>query len=253
MDIRKGNRNSEIKISYFQGYCLSRDCFYQDLMQIDTSAYTHLHFGFAILTPEFDIEVGDKLSTYMFNRFKLVEGAKRILSFGGWAFSTKPEAYMILRNGVRPANQLTMATKIANFIKEHDLDCVNTDWEYPGAPDLPTFDPGTEEDGPSYLAFLVILKNLLPGNSVTIAAPASYWYLKQFPIAQISKVVDYIVYIFYNLHRQGDAHNSNSQEGCDTGNCLRSQSTCETWQSLAMITKAGVPGKKVVVGVSSYG
>lgn len=38
------------------------------------------------------------------------------------------------------------------------------------------------------------------------------------------------------------------------GNCLRSQvNLTETKQSLAMVTKAGVPGKKVVVGVTSYG
>ncbi|BCS17279.1 uncharacterized protein APUU_10107S [Aspergillus puulaauensis] len=118
-----------------------------------------------------------------------------------------------------------MATKIADFIKDHDLDSVDIDWEYPGAPDLPTFNPGTEEDGLNYLVFLVVLKNLLPGKSVAITTPASYWYLKQFLI-----------------------------EGCETGNCLRSQvNLTETRQSLVMITKAGVPGNKVVVGVTSYG
>lgn len=123
-----------------------------------------------------------------------------------------------------------------------------------GAPDLPENDPGSAEDGPNYLAFLVVLKNLLPGKSVSIAAPASYWYLKQFPIAQISKIVDYIVYMTYDLHGQWDAQSGDSQEGCNTGNCLRSQvNLTETRQSLAMITKAGVPGNKVVVGVTSYG
>ncbi|KAL4746146.1 hypothetical protein BDW72DRAFT_207592 [Aspergillus terricola var. indicus] len=131
-----------------------------------------------------------------------------------------------------------MATKIADFIKEHDLDGVDIDWEYPSAPDLPDFDSGTEEEGPNYLAFLVVLKNLLPSKSVSIAAPSSY-----------CKVVDYIVYMTYDLHGQWDAHNSNSQEGCDTGNCLRSQvNLTETKQSLAIITKAGVPGEEVVVG-----
>jgi GH18 family chitinase len=52
------------------------------------------------------------------------------------------------------------------------------------------------------LAFLAILKNLLPGRTVAIAAPASYWYLKQFPIKEISRVVDYIVYMTYDLHGQ---------------------------------------------------
>lgn len=77
--------------------------------------------------------------------------------------------------------------------------------------------------------------------------------MKQFPIKDIAKVTDYIVYMTYDLHGQWDAHNSNSQEGCATGNCLRSQvNLTETRQSLAMITKAGVPGEKVIVGVTSY-
>lgn len=58
----------------------------------------------------------------------------------------------------------------------------------------------------------------------------------------------------YDLHGQWDAHSNYTQEGCDTGNCLRSHvNLTETRQALAMITKAGVPGNKVVVGVSSYG
>jgi GH18 family chitinase len=46
----------------------------------------------------------------------------------------------------------------------------------------------------------VVLKNLLRDKSVSIAAPGSYWYLKGFPIAKISKVVNYIVFITYDLH-----------------------------------------------------
>ncbi|RAH55255.1 chitinase [Aspergillus piperis CBS 112811] len=254
MDVVKGSGSGDVKIAYYEGYCLSRKCLFQDASQIDTSQYTHLHFGFGTLTDSWEVETGDTLSTYNFGEFKRITGAKRILSIGGWDFSTMPETYKIFRNGVKPANRLTMATNIANFIKDNDLDGVDIDWEYPGAPDLPENDPGTEEDGPNYLAFLVVLKNLLPGKSVSIAAPASYWYLKQFPIKDMARIVDYIVYMTYDLHGQWDAHNSNSQEGCDTGNCLRSQvNLTETKQSLAMITKAGVPGAKVIVGVTSYG
>ncbi|KAL4938844.1 hypothetical protein BDV06DRAFT_231514 [Aspergillus oleicola] len=254
LDVVQGSGSGEIKIGYYEGYCLSRKCLYQDALQIDTSLYSHIHFGFGTLTADYQVEVGDVLSTYQFHEFKKISGAKRILSFGGWEFSNSDATYKIFRTGVRPENRLTMATNIANFIKEHDLDGVDIDWEYPGAPDLPVYDPGTEDEGPNYLAFLVVLKNLLPGKSISIAAPSSYWYLKQFPIEQMSKILDYIVYMTYDLHGQWDAHNSNSQEGCETGNCLRSQvNLTETKQSLAMITKAGVPGEKVIVGVTSYG
>ena len=50
----------------------------------------------------------------------------------------------------------------------------------------------------------MILKNLLSGSgkSISIAAPSSYWYLKGFPIAEMSLIVDYIVYMTYDLHGQ---------------------------------------------------
>jgi GH18 family chitinase len=90
--------------------------------------------------------------------------------------------------------------------------------------------------------------------SVSIAAPASYWYLKQFPIKDMSEVVDYIVYMTYDLHGQWDYGNKFAQEGCDDGNCLRSHvNLTETEYTLAMITKAGVNANKVAVGIASYG
>lgn len=37
---------------------------------------------------------------------------------------------------------------------------------------------------------------------MSIAAASSYFYLKNFPIEKISKVVDYIIYMTYDLHGQ---------------------------------------------------
>lgn len=98
-----------------------------------------------------------------------------------------------------------------------------------------------------------------PARSVSIAAPASYWYLKGFPIKEIAKVVDYIVYMTYDLHGQvstsysgsaasaerpgltlplqWDSQNKNAQEGCPSGMCLRSQvNLTETMSSLVMVS-----------------
>ncbi|KAI0868461.1 hypothetical protein GGS24DRAFT_482282 [Hypoxylon argillaceum] len=243
------------RIAYFQGYNLDRPCLYMDSSQIDTSKYTHLHYAFATLSSAYDVVIGNQLSSYEFLKFLNIKGPKRILTFGGWDFSTNPQTYQIFRNAVTAANRLTVAQKIADFINRNDLDGVDIDWEYPGAPDIPGIPPGTKDDGTNYLAFLVILRNLLgPNKSLSIAAPSSYWYLRGFPIDQIADVVDYVVFLTYDLHGQWDAGNAYTNPGCPTGNCLRSGvNRTETINSLSLITKAGVPSNKVVVGVTSYG
>jgi hypothetical protein len=50
-------------------------------------------------------------------------------------------------------------------------------------------------------------------------------------------VVDYIVFMTYDLHGQWDAANQFSQEGCPTGSCLRSHvNLTETMTALAMVS-----------------
>ncbi|KAK8054957.1 glycosyl hydrolase- family 18 [Apiospora rasikravindrae] len=91
---------------------------------------------------------------------------------------------------------------------------------------------------------------------MSFAAPASFWYLKQFPVKDMAKLVDYIVYMTYDLHALGqwDYGSKWAQDGCETGSCLRSHvNLTETMLTLAMITKSGEPTKQIAVGVSSYG
>tara|TARA_R110002060_G_scaffold65660_1_gene74670 strand:+ start:625 stop:951 length:327 start_codon:yes stop_codon:yes gene_type:complete len=106
-----------------------------------------------------------------------------------------------------------------------------------------------------YYNTLVQLKSKLgSGKSVSFAAPASYWYLKAFPIELMGAALDYIIYMTYDLHGQWDYGNKWTSSGCTTGNCLRSHvNLIETTNALSMITKAGVPSNKVVLGVVSYG
>ncbi|KAI5301332.1 hypothetical protein KEM55_003850, partial [Ascosphaera atra] len=255
-DIVPGDSSITTKrIAYYEGYSLgSRECLYQDITQLDLSRYTHVHFSFATLTADYKPLIGDKYAQFEFQLFKQLIGVKRILTFGGWEFSTSPSTYNIFREGVKPANAHVMATNIADFIKQHDLDGVDIDWEYPGAPDIPGIPASDKDEGNNFKNFLILLKDLLKDKSVAIAAPSSFWYLKNIPIEEIGSVVDYVVLMTYDFHGQWDAGNRYSQEGCPSGMCLRSHvNMTETLTSLSMITKAGVASQKVVVGVTSYG
>ncbi|KAH6688814.1 hypothetical protein BKA61DRAFT_565392 [Leptodontidium sp. MPI-SDFR-AT-0119] len=247
------------KIGYFEAFNWDRICLNMDVTDIDTSEaslFTHIHLAFASITDDFQVDVSGIQE--QFDMFVSLTGVKRIVSFGGWSFSTDQDTYPIFREGVTAANRATFIASVVSFVTTYNLDGVDFDWEYPGATDIPGIPAGSTEDGLNYFLFLYELKMELgfyaEGASLSIAAPAGYWYLKNFPIEAIAVEVDYIVFMTYDLHGQWDYGSAWSEEGCPAGNCLRSHvNLTETINSLSMITKAGVPSNQVVVGVSSYG
>ncbi|KAI0181182.1 putative glycosyl hydrolase, family 18 [Hypoxylon sp. FL1284] len=254
-ELKKGSPPEEkIKIAYFEAWNTDRKCLTMDVDQIDTSEYTHVHFAFADINPDtFAVDVSKVKD--QFDIFKGMTDVKKVISFGGWDFSTKPGTFSVLRTAVQPANREAFRNSIIDFMQKNGMDGVDLDWEYPGAPDIPGIPSDDPENGKNYYEFLSGLKESLGSSkSVSFAAPASYWYLKAFPIEKMVKDIDYIVYMTYDLHGQWDYGNKWTSPGCDGGNCLRSHvNETETKDALVMITKAGAPTAKVVIGVASYG
>lgn len=184
---------SFIKVGYYEAWNRERPCLHMTPQQIPSS-YTHIHYSFADITPGFGVGLGRFGD--VFEQFKALRGPKRIVAFGGWAFSTEPETYQFFRDAVKAENRNTFADACVNFVNTHGLDGVDFDWEYPGEPDIPGIPPGGPEESENYLEFIKVVKSKMPaGKTVSFAAPASYWYLKQFLIEEMAKVVDYIVYM----------------------------------------------------------
>ena len=63
-------------------------------------------------------------------RFQGAPNVKRIVFLGGWAYSTKPDTYQIIRSAI--INRNTFATNLGQFAKDEDIDGIDIDWEYPG-------------------------------------------------------------------------------------------------------------------------
>lgn len=94
-----------------------------------------------------------------------------------------------------------MVTNVVNFLNDYDLDGIDWDWEYLDEPDIPGIPKGSEAETTGYFLLLDELKLKMPaGKTVSITAPASFWYLQYFPIQALSLVVDYIFYMTYDLH-----------------------------------------------------
>jgi LysM repeat protein len=195
MDIVKsgGAPASFMKVGYFEAWNRERPCLHMSPKQIP-SGYTHIHYAFVDITPGFGVGLGRFAD--VFEQFKALQGPKRIIAFGGWAFSTEPATYQFFRNAVKPENRNTFADACVSFVTSHGLDGVDFDWEYPAEPDIPGIPAGDAEESQNYLEFVKVVKSKMPkGKTVSIAAPASYWYLKQFLIEDMAKVVDYIIYM----------------------------------------------------------
>ncbi|KAK6348664.1 hypothetical protein TWF718_006452 [Orbilia javanica] len=243
-----------LAVAYYEAWSPKRSCLQMPVDLIDKSKYTHIHYSFAEITKDYKVDISGVQGEW--ERYKKMTGIKKILSFGGWSFSTEQDSYPIFREAVTDAHRQTFATNAVNFLKQHNLDGLDFDWEYPGAPDIPGIPPGGKNDGANYLKFLKMVRAILPaGKSLSIAVPASFWYLQGFhPLKDYAPVLDYVIYMTYDLHGQWDYGNKWSSPGCPAGNCLRSHvNSTETLNALSMITKAGIPSNKVIVGVSSYG
>lgn len=259
-------------IGYYEAFQNKRPCLNLDVSAINKTimfggqggghsslfeqTWDHIHFAFANITEDFEVDVSDVKKEFdQFTKYSSPGKKPKVLSFGGWAFSTEANTYAIFRKGVTDDERSKFASNVAQFAEDHDLDGLDFDWEYPGAPDLPDVPPSDPDDGDRYLQFLKEVRHKLSAEkTLSIAAPSSYWYLKGFPIQKISTVVDYIVYMTYDLHGQWDYDKPHAAEGCDGGSCLRSHvNLTEIENSLSIITKAGVPNSKIVAGLASYG
>ncbi|KAI0545346.1 hypothetical protein F4679DRAFT_561711 [Xylaria curta] len=244
------------RIGYFEGFNPDRICLRMDITQFDVGTFTHIHFAFATITSDFKVSLSGVVKEQFDKMVKMdTKGTKKILSFGGWSFSTDYDTAPIFAHSVSAANRELFASNVVQFLKDHGLDGLDFDWEYPGATDIPGSVPGNPDDGANYLSFLQSVKSKLPsGKTLSIAIPASYWYLRGFPVDKMAKVVDYFIYMTYDLHGQWDYGSKWANPGCASGSCLRSHvNRTETRNALSMVTKAGARADQVVVGVSSYG
>ncbi|KAK6077706.1 glycoside hydrolase family 18 protein [Seiridium cupressi] len=159
-------------------------------------------------------------------------------------------------------NNLFADSKIC--LRDGDPPLPNTVANAECGPIIPGIPAGQDTDGYYYFQFISIVRGYLgldTDKTISMAAPASYWYLKNFKIYKSALECDYVVYMTYDLHGKAsnpitapDYLNSWSQDGCEGGNCLRSHvNLTETYYALSMITKAGVASYLITVGVSSYG
>lgn len=206
------------------------------------SDYDIMHYAFVNINSDFSID-DSKISISNFLDLNI----KKVASFGGWDFSTNPSTYKIFRNiASSSGNREKFATNVVNFLKKYNLDGIDLDWEYPGAPDIPGIPADDKNNGKNYNELLKLIKSKLPsGKTLSIAIPASYWYLKNYPIKDMQANIDYQVFMTYDIHGTWDL-DKDPHVKCHTNKT-------EVVDALKMLDKAGVAIGKTYGGLANYG
>jgi chitinase len=106
---------SIFNIAYFEAFNLQRPCQNMGADEIPTN-FTHIHFAFANITSGYQVDVSGVGE--QFELFITQTGFKRIISFGGWAFSTDPSTFDIFRTAVQEANRGTLVTNMVDFANQ---------------------------------------------------------------------------------------------------------------------------------------
>lgn len=193
-----------LNIGYYASWSSTRRCHAFTVDNIDPRNYTHLNYAFGSISGGLMVDPsGDEAEKMAaFVHLKAINpDLKVLISVGGWAFNdpgpTREEFHNIISSeGSRSA----FISSVSSYLSRFDFDGIDIDYEYPTADDR----GGYPEDTENYLKLVEEMRAAL-GEKVliTIAAPASYWYLRHFLIGKMSKSLDWINVMTYDMYVEG--------------------------------------------------
>ena len=176
---------------------------------------------------------------------------KILISLGGWSWSKNFSDAVLTDTSTR-----AFAWSCIDIVAKYDLDGVDIDWEYPGLiGDNNKFRP---EDKENYTRLFKELRQGLDSLKkitgkyylVTTAVGGSYDFIAHTEMDKVQQYTDFINIMSYDYAGGWDtisSHHTNLYASSDD------TSQGSTDKSVKAFMAAGVPAKKIVVGMGFYG
>ncbi|WP_408641423.1 glycoside hydrolase family 18 protein [Spirosoma telluris] len=228
--------------------------------QIEARKLTHINYAFAVpakngeLAP---ISTKDSANLAALTSLRSInKDLKILISVGGWGgckyFSDA---------ALTDASRRKFANSAVSFLKKHKLDGVDIDWEYPaqiGAGNI--FRP---EDKANFTLYLKAIRDRLDEQGkadkrtgsnhylLTAATGGDTAFVNHTNLGEAQKYLDYVNIMTYDLYHGNDkvtGHHSplaQSKKG--------DQSRNSSISAVEGHIRAGVPAKKIVLGIPFYG
>lgn len=181
---------------------------------------------------------------------------KILISVGGWSMSKNFSDVALTEE-----SRAKFASSAVAFIKKHQIDGVDIDWEYPGQ--IGAGNVFRAADKQNFTLLLKKVREYLDVESekegkkgpdrylLTIATGASQRYIDNTELAEAQKYLDFINIMTYDFHTGSSpltGHHANLYLSEIPGTTSRS-----TDKAVRMHVDAGVPSEKLVLGVPFYG
>ncbi|TFK98536.1 glycoside hydrolase [Pterulicium gracile] len=142
------------------------------------------------------------------------------------------------------ANRSKFINSCKTFMAKYGLDGIDIDMEYPAAMER----NGPATDTVALTAFFKEAKAAMSGKTVSVAAPAGYWFLKGFEIDKVVTHVDYINMMSYDFHGAWDLKVED-----EDGTAKPHTSSLDIMDAISLYTRAKVDLSKVNLGMAWYG
>lgn len=237
--------------SAYKGYTLDK---------IPANRLTHLNYAFAKIDPStLTIALADPAKdrqnfAALARLKKQYPHLKTLISVGGWEYS----GYFSDAAATASARE-TFARSCVAFLREHGFDGLDLDWEYPVSGGL-AGNHNRPADKQNFTLLLQTLRQHLDAAGaqdgktylLTIAGAANTSYLQKIEPSKVAALVDHIFLMAYDMHGPWDSY-ADLNAPLYTPSAASPQYRGSVDSAVAAYRKAGVPAKKLVLGMPLYG
>ncbi|MEE4176604.1 MAG: glycoside hydrolase family 18 protein [Bacteroides sp.] len=224
-----------------------------DESEVNGALLTHINFAFANIIDGKMVE-GYPTDSINFAVLRKVREQhphlKLLISVGGWGWSGN-----FSDMAMTAKNRAIFIQSAVDFLKKHELDGLDLDWEYPGLPGNNNIH--RPEDKENFTALLSECRQALDelgGNKkhylLTIAAAAFSGYLEHTEMDVAADYLDFINIMTYDFTGEWDnstGHHTNLHRPAFDANAMSVEG------SVDLFIETGVPAEKLLIGVAFYG
>jgi GH18 family chitinase len=225
-----------------------------DPTTIDADRLTHINYAFAnirngVVVEGFENDAKNFAALTSLRREH--PHLKILVSVGGWTWSGGFSDAVLSY-----ASRARFVQSAVDFVRRHDLDGFDVDWEYPGQVGMGnTFRP---EDKQNFTALMRELRTALTKEGraqhrtylLTFAAGASPSFIANTEMEKVQAYVDYVNLMTYDFREAGGGSAGHHANLFDNPADDRQRSADRAVQEFLA---AGVPPQKLVLGVPFYG